>query len=251
MWARIQSTRPKSLRATPSLEQPPALRVLFYEELFPHHLEQAMINPELGHTVHFSPGSNDSIPGPAPLSALITHVQSDREVNVRVFGRAGGAWTRANVRLLQDREMAREGEPFVRYPDDVRREAGELEVAGAPVIDSGVKRQRLKEFYDKHLRGEIASRKLGVAGEVEYRDGGLMLLWVDSRGYKAQIVVPFEMIDSDADKGTIASNLCHGAVEEITHMRQQDGKKSSPQIPEVPPAPTTSQEAFGETEEEG
>ena len=204
-----------------------------------------MINPELGHAVEYYPEANSTIPGPAPLTALITHVYSDREIAVRVFGRTGGAWTKTSVRLLQDREMARIGQGFAKYPDTVRKEAGE--VGQQQETNPDLSKQRLTEFLQGPLLSEIANRKLDI-GATEFRnDNQLLLVNVEASGYKVQIVVPFEMVAGDAKPATVASNLCHGAVKEIEAMKAEDGVKLGKKTaaPAVPPAPKTTAEGFG------
>lgn len=200
-----------------------------------------MIEPELNHAVEFYPGANDSIPGPKPVSAIITNVYSDREVSVRVFGRTGGAWTRNNVRLLQGREQAAVGTAFAKYPDDVRKQAGELSAKDQKAVGDLAK-QRLNEFLHQYLIPEIQQRKLGL-GQIKQGSDTLMVVEVKASGHTVQVHVPVEMVSGDAKLSVVAGNLAHSAIKQIEDLKKDDGQIGK--IIPVPPAPETTPENFG------
>ena len=202
-----------------------------------------VIEPSIGRVVEYWPGPQDSIPGPGPLAAMITGVVHDREIHIRVFGATSGAWTRTNVRLLQDQDQRGPSEAVAKWLDYQLGQAQKTIVAEAE-RDSGVHRQRLTEFYKGHLQDQILSANLEVVSTDVNEMGTLLNVDVqDTQGQATKILIPLEMVVGDGKPAVIASNAVAGALREIRALHADDGRNPPSTSPanrpaEVPPAPS-------------
>lgn len=65
-----------------------------------------MITPAVGRIVWYFRGEDDPGPSPEgqPLAAIVTHVHSDRLINLSVFDATGVPYSRCSVTLVQPGE---------------------------------------------------------------------------------------------------------------------------------------------------
>jgi len=77
-----------------------------------------MIIPTVGRIVWFTPARDDTElvrHGDGPLAAIVTHVHSDRCVNLAVFDANANQASRTSVTLLQDDDAEAEYGRFARW----------------------------------------------------------------------------------------------------------------------------------------
>lgn len=89
-----------------------------------------MIKPTVGRMVHYYPSPCDdrlAIWGTGPLAAMITHVWTERMVNLVVFDSEGKPFGRRSVPLLQDDDPALAGGMYCEWMDYQKGQAAKAE----------------------------------------------------------------------------------------------------------------------------
>jgi hypothetical protein len=93
-----------------------------------------MIPPTIGRVVWFQPSKAADQPlRDQPYAALVTHVHSDRCINVGGFDANGTPFAACSVRLLQDDDVPSEGGYFAQWMPYQKGQAAKAEAAAQPM----------------------------------------------------------------------------------------------------------------------
>ncbi len=202
-----------------------------------------MIKPTVGRILHYYPGANDVVTGPAPCAAIVTGVVHDREIHVRAFGPAAGSWSRPNVMLLQDQDQPKPMTSYCKWMEYQVGQAARTEQAEALVAASDAEKT-LTAWVNNHLANALVSAGLSHSDQMRFNDtASVVTLPVEARGYDYEIGVSIGQINSDStEQAALAKSVALHAAGEICAMSKADGKdltldhlKVSAQA--VPPAP--------------
>lgn len=211
-----------------------------------------MIEPTIGRILLYHGGANDNVTPPYPCAAMITGVVHNREVHVRVFGHAAGAWTIPNVLLLQDQDQP---PPMTRYCKWMEYQQGQAAKADAleERLNVAEAEKKLTGWIQNQLAPQLGNYGLKpVSPNATFsKDGSRVTFTVQAKGYDVDIVTSAGQLPSDSTGAAeLAKVCCQWAAGEICQMAQQDGKTITREdlklaTAAVPPAPRRDMEEGG------